>query len=91
MRAKISSQVVIIRGKVEGNVTATDKVELIAPARVFGNITSPRLIITEGVVFDGDCSMGAAREVGGVASSKGIGSEKVSVAQAPKLQTDSSK
>jgi cytoskeletal protein CcmA (bactofilin family) len=89
VRARISSRVVIIRGKVEGNVTARDKVELLTPGRLFGNVSTPRLIITEGVVFDGDCSMGAAKEVG-VASSK-LNAEKVAVAQASKLQTDSNK
>ena len=91
VRARISSRVVIIRGKVEGNVTAKDKIELLAPGRLFGNVSTPRLIITEGVVFDGDCSMGAAKEIGGVASSKSLNAEKVAVAQAPKLQTDSNK
>jgi cytoskeletal protein CcmA (bactofilin family) len=90
VRARISSRVVIIRGKVEGNVTAKDKVELLAPGRLFGNVSTPRLIITEGVVFDGDCSMGAAKEAG-VASSKSLNAEKVAVAQASKLQPDSSK
>jgi cytoskeletal protein CcmA (bactofilin family) len=91
VRARISSRVVIIRGKVEGNVTAKDKIELLAPGRLFGNVSTPRLIITEGVVFDGDCSMGAAKEITGVASSKSFNAEKVAVAQAPKLQTDSNK
>ena len=88
VRARISSRIVIIRGKVEGNVTAKDKVELLAPGRLFGNVSTPRLIITEGVVFDGDCSMGAAKQ-GGVA--KSLNTEKVAVAQASKLQPDSSK
>jgi cytoskeletal protein CcmA (bactofilin family) len=65
VRAKISSQVVIVRGRVEGNITAKEKVELIAPARLFGNVNTPRLTITEGVVFDGDCSMGMAKPKGG--------------------------
>ena len=90
VRARISSRVVIIRGKVEGNITAKDRVELLAPGRLFGNVSTPRLIITEGVVFDGDCSMGAAKE-GGVASSKSLNTEKVSMAQASKLQPDSGK
>ena len=34
MRAKISGQVVIIRGRVEGNVTAKEKVELIGSGKV---------------------------------------------------------
>jgi len=90
VRATISSRVVIIRGKVEGNVTAKDKVELLAPGRLFGNVSTPRLIITEGVVFDGDCSMGAAKE-GGVAGPKSLSAEKVAVAQSSKLRPDSSK
>jgi cytoskeletal protein CcmA (bactofilin family) len=91
VRARIASRVVIIRGKVEGNVTAKDRVELLAPGRLFGNVSTPRLIITEGVVFDGDCSMGAAKEIGGIASSKSSNAEKVAAAQTPKLQSDSHK
>lgn len=90
VRARISSRVVIVRGKVEGNVTAKDKVELLAPGRLFGNVSTPRLIITEGVVFDGDCSMGAAKE-GGVVGSRTLNAEKVAVAQSSKLQPDSNK
>lgn len=89
VRARISGHIVVVRGKVEGNVTAKERVELISPARLFGNVTTPRLIITEGVVFDGDCSMGAAK--GGVASSKSVNAEKVAVVQGPKLHTDSSR
>jgi cytoskeletal protein CcmA (bactofilin family) len=80
---------VIIRGKVEGNVTAKEKVELLAPARLHGNIASPRLVITEGVVFDGDCSMGLAKPKIAVTGSQGAGAEKAVAAQAPKLKSDS--
>ena len=89
VRAKISGQAVVIRGKIEGNVTAREKVELVAPARLIGNIDTPRLIIAEGVVFDGDCSMGAAKQKGGVTSSQSMSSDKVAAAPAPKLQVDS--
>lgn len=89
VRAKISGQVVVIQGKVEGNVTAKEKVELMAPARLYGNIATPRLIITEGVVFDGDCSMGVAKPKAAVAGSQSGGAEKTAAAQAPKLRSDS--
>ena len=90
VRAKISGQIVIIRGKVEGNVTAKEKAELAAPARLIGNLDAPRLIIREGVVFDGECSMGAAKQKGGVAGSQAVGADIVAAtAQAPKLQADS--
>ena len=87
VRAKISSEVVIIRGKVEGNVSAREKVELVAPGRVVGNISTPRLTITEGVVFEGDCSMGVAKQKSGVASLPAASTEKT----APLQQSDSQK
>src|SRR3972149_4235664 len=55
MRAKISGQTVVIHGRVEGNVTAKEKTDLVAPARLYGNIVTPRLTITEGVFFVGGC------------------------------------
>jgi cytoskeletal protein CcmA (bactofilin family) len=91
VRAKISGQTVVIRGKVEGNVTAKEKVELLAPARLIGNIKAPRLRITEGVVFNGDCSMGVAKQVGGVANSQVAGDNKAVAAPVAKLQADSKK
>jgi len=89
VRARISGQVVVIRGKVEGNVTAKEKVEIATPGRLIGNIDSPRLIITEGVVFEGDCSMGVAKQKGGVVSSQSLVADNAAAAPAPKLQADS--
>src|ERR1044071_3046777 len=89
IRAKISGHVVIIRGKVEGNVTAKEKVELAAPAKLIGNVDTPRLIVAEGVVFDGNCAMGVAKQKGGLVSSPSSGADKIAVVQAPKLQADS--
>ena len=90
VRAKISGQVVVIRGKVEGNVTAKESVELLAPARLIGNISAPRVIISEGVVFDGDCSMGVAKQKSGIASSQSVVNVDRAAAPPPaKLQADS--
>ncbi|MDP2606365.1 MAG: polymer-forming cytoskeletal protein [Deltaproteobacteria bacterium] len=91
VRAKISGKTVEIHGRVEGNVTAKEKIDLVAPARLYGNILTPRLTITEGVFFDGDCSMGAAKQKGGVAGLQAATAEMAAVAQAPKLQADSEK
>jgi len=91
IRAKIFGQVVVIQGRVEGNVTAKEKVELVAPARLYGNIATPRLTITEGVIFDGDCSMGVAKQKGGIASISNVTAEVAVAGQAPKQQTDSDK
>ncbi|MBM4260598.1 MAG: polymer-forming cytoskeletal protein [Deltaproteobacteria bacterium] len=81
VKAKISGQIVVVQGRVEGNVTAKEKVELLAPARLFGNISAPRLTITEGVVFDGDCSMGVGKPKSTVAGSQSASAEKAGAAQ----------
>jgi cytoskeletal protein CcmA (bactofilin family) len=87
VKAKIMAKVVVIRGKVEGNVSAKERIELIAPARLIGNIDSPRLIIAEGVVFDGDCSMGVAKQKGGVAGSHSVVADVAAVAQSAKARS----
>lgn len=90
VRAKISGQNVVIRGKVEGNVTAKEKVELLAPARLMGNVTAPRLVIADGVVFDGDCSMGLAKQKSGNAGSQNVSVDRAAAAAAvTTLQADS--
>jgi cytoskeletal protein CcmA (bactofilin family) len=89
VRAKVSGQTLIIQGRVEGNITAKERIELQAPARLYGNIETPRLVIAEGVVFDGDCSMGLAKQKVAVASAQGASAEKAATVKAPKLEADS--
>jgi len=56
--AQISGSTVIIKGKVTGDINARTRVEIRAPGKLYGNIVTPSLIILEGVVFEGHCSMG---------------------------------
>jgi cytoskeletal protein CcmA (bactofilin family) len=63
IRANVSGDVVVIHGQVEGDVTAKEKVELGAPARLLGNIEAPRVVVAEGVSFDGGCAMRGARDL----------------------------
>jgi cytoskeletal protein CcmA (bactofilin family) len=44
---------VVVRGKVNGNVTAKDKIEIKSKAELFGDIRSSKLAIEEGVTFVG--------------------------------------
>jgi cytoskeletal protein CcmA (bactofilin family) len=48
----------IVSGEVRGNITAKSRIELHAPAKLYGNIAAPILVIQEGVIFDGNCQMG---------------------------------
>jgi cytoskeletal protein CcmA (bactofilin family) len=48
---------VVVFGEVNGNIKATQLVELKSSARVKGNIETPSLVIEKGVVFEGACKM----------------------------------
>ena len=63
INAQIHAETVIVKGKLTGDIVARKRVELRAPGRLMGNITTPSLVIHEGVVFEGHCSMGSAAEV----------------------------
>jgi cytoskeletal protein CcmA (bactofilin family) len=59
INGQIHANTVIVHGRVQGDVTARKRVELRAPARLIGNLATPSLVIHEGVVFEGNCKMGA--------------------------------
>jgi len=56
--AAIHAGVVVISGTVRGNITAKRKIDIHASGRLYGNISTPSLVIEEGVVFEGNCTMG---------------------------------
>ena len=47
----------ILNGLLRGNVHAKKAVELHAPARLYGDIETPQLVIHSGVIFEGHCKM----------------------------------
>jgi cytoskeletal protein CcmA (bactofilin family) len=49
----ISAQSVVVRGKVNGNITAKEKIDIKSKAELFGDIRSAKLVIEEGVTFVG--------------------------------------
>jgi cytoskeletal protein CcmA (bactofilin family) len=63
IHAEISAGTIINGGKITGNVTALEKVQLLPTAVVDGSIKTPVLIIDEGVRFNGNCQMSGAATV----------------------------
>jgi cytoskeletal protein CcmA (bactofilin family) len=57
IKADIMAPNIVIGGKVTGNVTAENRVELLPSAQLYGDIQTPILAIAEGVVFQGNCNM----------------------------------
>lgn len=62
VNAEINVNMLIVSGELTGNVEAKSRVELHAPTKMYGNIKTPILIIDEGVIFEGNCSMKQAEE-----------------------------
>jgi len=62
IRAQISAGSIVVKGKVTGDLVGRKRVELHVPSRLQGNITTPSLVIHEGVVFEGHCSMGSVSD-----------------------------
>lgn len=60
--ANISVAVANISGSVNGDIIASEKIQLGRTAKVIGNIQAPRLTIEEGAVLEGGCTMLKARE-----------------------------
>ncbi len=57
VQAQVHANVLKIAGEVRGDLIATERIELYPPAKVYGNIRTPSLVVEEGVIFEGTCSM----------------------------------
>lgn len=57
VKAEIEVGRAIISGVVEGNIRAREKVELHPPAKVSGTIKTPKLVVIDGALFEGNCRM----------------------------------
>src|SRR5439155_26687193 len=57
IKAKVFAKAVIVLGEVNGNVTATEKVDIRDGGSVDGDIVSPRVAIAEGAHFRGSVDM----------------------------------
>ncbi|HXB59471.1 MAG TPA: polymer-forming cytoskeletal protein [Candidatus Acidoferrales bacterium] len=53
INGNISAQSVIVRGKINGNITAKEKIEIKGKTELFGDIRAAKLAVEEGVTFVG--------------------------------------
>jgi len=59
--ANIEVAVATIHGIVNGDIVATDRIELGRAAKLTGNIQAPSLMIEQGAMFEGTCKMTQAK------------------------------
>jgi len=55
--AQIKAASIVVAGKVSGDLTASQRIEIRPSAKVLGNLTAPILVVHEGAVFEGHCAM----------------------------------
>lgn len=58
IQAEVTVGNLIMSGCFKGNIKATGKVELRAPAKLEGSVETPLLIVEEGVILNGTLAMG---------------------------------
>lgn len=59
VEATVHARNVTVEGKLTGDVSADDRVELVATATVDGNIKAPKIVVAEGAKFRGNVDMGS--------------------------------
>lgn len=57
VNANIIGETIIIGGRVTGDIIARDKLVLLSPAVLKGNVVISRLSVEEGAIFEGNCRM----------------------------------
>ncbi|MEW5814733.1 MAG: polymer-forming cytoskeletal protein [Spirochaetota bacterium] len=57
VEAQIEANLVSLRGRLKGNISASTRVELFSTSSVEGDITTPNIIMESGSQFNGICTM----------------------------------
>jgi len=53
VNGNINAQAVVVRGKINGNINAKEKIDVKTKAEIFGDLRATKLVIEEGVTFVG--------------------------------------
>jgi len=57
-KAEVEAGEITVDGAIEGNVTAREKIQLNAKARIQGDVVASKLVVAEGASFNGHVSVG---------------------------------
>jgi|SRR5579871_2068523 len=64
VKADLTAKSITVSGTVNGNLTASERIDLRESASVFGDITTPRLIMDDGAVVKGKVQAGKKKSEG---------------------------
>jgi cytoskeletal protein CcmA (bactofilin family) len=62
IKGKIVATSVLVRGKVMANIQADKKIEILPPGTVMGDVVTQSLVIGDGAILEGHCSMRKEKE-----------------------------
>lgn len=62
VQAEIIAEETIIGGRVDGNITAHERIEMRTTGEIYGDLTAPELHIEKGVVLKGSCTINTGEE-----------------------------
>ncbi|MDH5657654.1 MAG: polymer-forming cytoskeletal protein [Spirochaetia bacterium] len=57
IESDINAGIVVVGGTIRGSIYATDRVILLSTCRLYGDIVTGNLIVEEGVIFEGRCTI----------------------------------
>jgi len=61
IEADMHASYIVITGEVRGNIIADQRVDISAPAKVFGNVRAPSVVMDQGALFWGETQMSQAK------------------------------
>lgn len=61
VEATVHARNVTVEGKVFGDISADDRLELVSTSTVEGNLKAPKIVVAEGAKFRGSVDMGSPR------------------------------
>jgi cytoskeletal protein CcmA (bactofilin family) len=83
VKAEINVKNAVVGGKVIGNINATNKIELQSGSHIEGDIHTHRLVIDEGVFFEGSCKMGGTPVEGDAGRTQQVAGTQTGVGVTP--------
>jgi cytoskeletal protein CcmA (bactofilin family) len=87
--ANIEVAVAVIHGTINGDIIATQRLELGRAAKMNGNIQTPSLIIEQGAVFEGTCKMVQMTQAADKATKdKKVEDQPLDTTKMPTVRTD---
>src|SRR5205807_10432838 len=78
IKGNLNVNTVVVRGKVNGNVIAKEKIDIKTKAELFGDIRAPKLVIEEGLTFVGKTEVNPNKVAPLAAPSRGVEPAKAS-------------